>query len=664
MIETSALFAEKIAESSRQFRARLLYEGAAISGEIRNITINKGACGESFSIGSVYSSYIEGTLDNCEALLENIELQLQIGLLIGDEIEYIDIGYYTVTNPKTSAYSTTFTAVGRITSKLNELFDVPEVLTLENISAAITAATGVAIVFNGEVSDAVLEKEITGMTCKEALSVIAGTFGGFATEDNSGNIVVSKYNTDSTISVDGDRMTSLPEFNDYDYVLYGVKVIVSAEGQDEDSNTIEEVAYTEGTPRLTLTNEFMTEELFESFVANTVGYTYRPGTVPLALGDPRLQPWDCLDVTDVNGNVYTAPCLNIVHTFDGGLSTTITAPGESESESSSSVAGPIAQQIEKLYYELITAQEAIIKRLKTDEILTDDITGAIGSFTKYLTGVKIIGDLIEAGTLKADQVYVKGSDGKYYSINTDFKAMGLEPVEEDAIHGSVLVKESITADLINVIDLFSKNITATGDFNLGGNGALIYDAETGELSIRASELYIGTENVDELNKKTQKSIEFINESLRTLIKGADGESLMTQTENGWEFSIDSLLNTVNQAVADVETLEGVSEQTINDLNEVKKALLEVQKITAYMRFYEVDGDPYLELGTTANGFKSIHTNKGISFGEDADTSGTEIDYDGMKIDRAVIREELQVGGFLLKKRANGNVGFIWRGDEE
>lgn len=518
MINASELFSSKIAESTRQLSARLMHGTEEISGAIRSVQITSGACGEgNFTVGAVFSSYIEVVIDECEDVLEDKELLLQIGVLVDDEtVEYIDIGHYTVTKPKSSAYSTTFTAVGRITSKLNKLFDVPAVLTLRNIANAITAATGVTIVFNGEVPDAVLAKDITGLTCKEALSVIAGTFGGFATEDNSGNIVVSKYNTDSKVSVNGDRMTALPEFNDYDYDLNGIKVIVSAAGETEDGSAIEEVAFTEGTPRLTMANEFMTADLFESFVANTVGYKYRPGTVMLALGDPRLQPWDCLEVTDVKDNIYTVPCLNIVHTFDGGLSTTITAPGESESESETQTKGPLVQQVERLNALLFTAQEAILKRLIADEILTDDIKAATGAFTKYLTGVKIIGDLIEAGTLKADQVYLKGSDGKYYSINTDFTAMpGVEPVEEEAIHGSVLVKESITADRINVTDLFSKNITATGGFKLGEGGALVYDPETDELIIRAKSLTLSTGEL-----ATKDDIENIKIGSRNLVRNS------------------------------------------------------------------------------------------------------------------------------------------------
>ena len=722
MIETSILFSEKIAESSRQFKARLLYEGAVVSGDIRSITINKGACGESFSTGSVYSSYIEVTLDGCEELLENKELQLQIGLLVDEEtIEYVDIGYYTVIKPKTSVYSTTFTAVGRISSKLNKLFEIPSTLTLRNIAEAITAATGVLILFNGEVSDAVLGDSIAGMTCKEALFVIACTFGGFATEDNAGNIVISKYSTDSKISIDGDKMTTLPEVNDLDYDLYGIKVVVSEMSENEEGNTVEEVAFTEGVPRITVTNKFMTADLFSAFLSNTIGYTYRPGTIPIALGDPRLQPWDCLEVTDVKSNVYIVPCLNIVHTFDGGFTTTVMAPGESEAESGSNTVGPISQQLERLSSLLLTAQEAIVKRLKADDLeaevaklgyvsidelevvdaaikdleanaistknlssevaklgylkadnlesemaefgyiksseadityaaiedlkaaeaeieeiqaknveieklvankidakkvestyatieeleaaeadiqnleastvkteeldaevaefgylktgnldaevadlgyakvksleaeyakldqtnidqawvidllvtgkfLADDFNAATGSFSKWLTGVNIIGDSIKAGTISTDRLIIRNPDtneGILYEINNgvvDQTDLSEEELKRLCLDGKILVAESVTADKINVTDLFAQDITSTGNFNMGGKGALVYDAETDSLSIRAKEITLSTGTTVEEEIQSVKSSALIE----TYDEYATGEDATTE----------------------------------------------------------------------------------------------------------------------------------------
>ena len=108
---------------------------------------------------------------------------------------------------------------------------------------------------------------------------------------------------------------------------------------------------------------------------------------------------------------------------------------------------------------------AAVKKLFSDSGIIKDLTVSDGKITGELVGVTIKGDLIEAGTLKADRLVVKGSDGKYYKINTDFDAeamKGIEPVEEDQIHGSTLVKKSIVAEKIAVDDLVAFGATIGG----------------------------------------------------------------------------------------------------------------------------------------------------------------------------------------------------------
>lgn len=354
MITASDLFVQKLSEPNRQFYAQLVdSKGIVITGSIRSITVSKGACGEdTFSVGSVYSSYIELIMDDCSDVLENEELLLQIGIVMDEETgeaDYIDIGYYTVTKPKRTVYQMSFTAVGRIVSKLNCVPKaLPQEKKLEDIADIITETTGVPIICKGVALEGALDIDLTGLTCISLLKIITDVVGGFATEDNSGGIVISKFATNNPIKYDSDDTTTIPEFNDYDYELSGVEVIVVEDTTDEEGNVQKGVSYSAGTPRLTMAMPYMTEELFSAFAENIVGYKYRPGTVHLSLGDPRLEPWDCIEFTDVKGNVFIVPCLNITHTFDGGISTTITAPGSSTAEEDAQVKGPITIQLENI----------------------------------------------------------------------------------------------------------------------------------------------------------------------------------------------------------------------------------------------------------------------------------------------------------------------------
>lgn len=106
---------------------------------------------------------------------------------------------------------------------------------------------------------------------------------------------------------------------------------------------------------------------------------------------------------------------------------------------------------------------ATIGKLFTTAGIIKDLKVDTGTVTGELIGVTIKGDLIEAGTLKADRLVVKGSDGNYYALNTDFDAKpGVTPVKEDEIHGSVLVKKSIVAEKIDVKDLVAFGATIGG----------------------------------------------------------------------------------------------------------------------------------------------------------------------------------------------------------
>lgn len=368
MITTSTAFNECVKRSSRTFRARFLKNGQPLDCEVKKVVVRKGACAESFSPGTVFASYINAELSNVSAYIENEELLLQIGLLLDDgTVEYTNQGYFTVSKPKRSANQTSFDAVGRISSKLNVLPDLPAEKTLAKLAAAITSKTGVAIITKGVTLAGTITKDLNGLTCREILEVITSVLGGFATEDGEGRIVISKYSTASALEYNGDYTISAPSFNDYSYALSGIKVVAASEYTDDDGNAVPETAYTEGLPVLTLSNEYMTAELFNAFVENTVGYSFKPGEIQLALGDPRIEPWDCISFTDIDGTSHIVPCFELTHTYDGGLTTSISAKGESETESSLIVKGPVQKQVERLSADLFTAKDAILKRMKVDE---------------------------------------------------------------------------------------------------------------------------------------------------------------------------------------------------------------------------------------------------------------------------------------------------------
>lgn len=122
-------------------------------------------------------------------------------------------------------------------------------------------------------------------------------------------------------------------------------------------------------------------------------------------------------------------------------------------------------KVKELITDFATIDTAKVKLLTSDEIITGDITAVTASVTKYLTGVTIIGDVIKANTLTADKLLLKGEDGLYYAINAGTGALTAEQLTDEkyqnAIDGSSLVAKSVTADRIDVTDLFAQEVTAT-----------------------------------------------------------------------------------------------------------------------------------------------------------------------------------------------------------
>lgn len=133
-------------------------------------------------------------------------------------------------------------------------------------------------------------------------------------------------------------------------------------------------------------------------------------------------------------------------------------------------------------------QMAAVKELFTQSGIIKDLIVSDGKITGELVGVTIKGDLIEANTLRADKLVVLGSDGNYYKLNTDFSGIsGVEPVEEDMIHGSSIVANSITAEKVSVKDLVAFGATIAG-FHLTENS--IYSGVKESVNNTAKGIYL------------------------------------------------------------------------------------------------------------------------------------------------------------------------------
>lgn len=178
-------------------------------------------------------------------------------------------------------------------------------------------------------------------------------------------------------------------------------------------------------------------------------------------------------------------------------------------------------QIDFANIDFANIEKAKLGELFTEAGIIKKLTTSTGTITGELVGVTIKGDLIEAGTLKADKLVVQGEDGLYYKLNVD--ALGKTEADklgeegQTKLHGSSIIAQSITATQISVDDLVAFGATIggfqindnqiksiNGKIVLNDNGSFIlggvsYNSETNTTAFD-SNVVIG--DIGEGNKKT------------------------------------------------------------------------------------------------------------------------------------------------------------------
>ena len=361
MIPATSNFITAVQENGRHFDAKIYIGATEVDCEVVGFKSVKGSSeADFFSVGAVFSNYAEITVQGLSQNLENEDISLKLGILLSDgTYDYINYGKYTIIKVQSTVYQSILTAVGMISSKMNIPIANMTTPTLSAIITAISQASGVTINTSGFSGlSNTITKDLVGLTCRGALEIVTFLLGGYATEDYTGTVQIKKFEIPSTLySLDDSHYSNIPVTADDDFEMTGIKVIVTPESEDEEGTIIPEVSYSSGTPiRQTYQSEYMTQAIFNVFATNVIGYQFMPAQVNQLLGDPRLEPWDCLAVTDINSTIYTVPCHTITASFDGGFTCAFASIGESVTDVE--VEGSITKQIGEMAGSVAVAQTA------------------------------------------------------------------------------------------------------------------------------------------------------------------------------------------------------------------------------------------------------------------------------------------------------------------
>ena len=353
--------------------------------------------------------------------------------------------------------------------------------------------------------------------------------------------------------------------------------------------------------------------------------------------------------------------------------------------------------------------DAALTRLYSQTGLINNLTISDGVVTGELTGVTINGDLINANTLKADRLLIKGSDGLYYRLNTDGATVENEQTPTNSLNGSIILAKSITASKISVNDLVAFNATI-GGINITSNSiysgtkssalntttGLYFDNEGQvsfgdqsnfiryfkdtdggyKLQIAADSIIFGAGdlNVESIINDIQAAVDenglrldsykeetrSLSNMIATLVTDSNGASLMTQTEGGWTFNIQDTVDSLTSVSEAVDNIQETLDDTANNVNVLQQTVSDIGEIAKYVVISATETQPYIELGAENSDFKLRVTNEDIQFMEGTNVPAY-INNNTLYIYRAVVQNEMQQGAFMWKVRPNGNMGLTYRG---
>lgn len=162
-------------------------------------------------------------------------------------------------------------------------------------------------------------------------------------------------------------------------------------------------------------NPYMTQGWLDILWAEIGGLTYRPAELSF-LGDLRLDAGDLITYTLADGTSVNVAVMNLVHTFDGGVMTQITAAGQSEVAAELSGGGALTGQVKKLTANMAQFEGLTITdvdgttqingaRIDTKTLFAQDITA-----TGKISGLTLAGEFIDINAEDADYAstaYVK-----------------------------------------------------------------------------------------------------------------------------------------------------------------------------------------------------------------------------------------------------------------
>ncbi|MDM0640067.1 hypothetical protein QTH39_01770 [Clostridium perfringens] len=469
MFKVSEVFNKEINKlQGRKFNAKVIIRDKEYSGnQIYEMNLEESVNpSDSFSIGSICSNSFDIKLINTGDIFDNAIVKPYVGLYIGDDIEYIPLGVFTVIKTSVKGKFINLECVDNMLGLEKVYFsDLSYPADLNDIAKEICKKAGVNLA--SKLPNYRVNK-IEGYSLREAIGFIASLCGSFARFNRIGDLEVRDY------EVVKQEMTPHNLFKlDIEANECIIKKVIAKKGEEELSTG------TDDGNKIVFNNPIITKEILSDIYTKYNGFKYIPYTAKWK-GNPAIMAGDILNLTDLNGNKYNALIMEQKFTYKNGISSEVKAKGKTRQDSSFDSKGSVAQSMERY-----SIEQANIKKALIDKASINDLTAVDAKiqrlYTEDLTAIRA--DIVTLNSQKANIIELN-------SVRADLQQaiIGKANITDlNAAVGKINILESKTASIENALN---KNLTAeniaTGAITAGSGiiaeGA-IGDAEISSLSV-------------------------------------------------------------------------------------------------------------------------------------------------------------------------------------
>ena len=134
---------------------------------------------------------------------------------------------------------------------------------------------------------------------------------------------------------------------------------------------------------------------------------------------------------------------------------------------------------------------------------------------------------------------------------------------------------------------------------------------------------------------------------------------MTQTENGWTFSMKETEDTISGITSSLNTLQQETGNTNATVSALEQAVADLETTAEYVRIGTWESEPCIELGESGSDYSLMITNTRILFRVGSSTP-TRVTTYGLDTDNISVTGEIRQGEWIWVRRTNGHYSLMWK----